>query len=150
MRNHEVTNVQPLLNEQGNLAEPGWSRKLVQQYDRTAIKALPFRIKEWDYYLVMSQEFAVCMTVSDMGYMGLESVTFLDFTKPYEHTEGPTVLFPMGSIPMPRTATITLSSYSPYGGRNRVGRTPVTASILSLQALMLACICSLESLVKWA
>ena len=66
MRNHEVTKIQPLLNEQGNLAEPGWSRKLVQQYDRTAIKALPFRIKEWDYYLVMSRDFAVCMTVSDM------------------------------------------------------------------------------------
>ena len=48
MRNHEVTTVQPLLNEQGNLREPGWSKKLVQQYDRTAIKALPFSIKEWD------------------------------------------------------------------------------------------------------
>ena len=68
MRNHEVTKVQPLLNEQGNLREPGWSRKLVQQYDRTAIKALPFRIKEWDYYLVMGKDFAVCMTISDMGY----------------------------------------------------------------------------------
>ena len=42
MRNHEVTKIQPLLNEQGNLFEPGWFRKLVQQYDRNAIKALPF------------------------------------------------------------------------------------------------------------
>ena len=111
MRNHEVIQVQPLLNEQGNLAEPGWSRKLVQQYDRTAIKALPFRIKEWDYYLVMGQGFAVCMTISDMGYMGLESVTFLDFTKPYERTEGPTVLFPMGSIPMPATSEAGISAF---------------------------------------
>lgn len=106
MRNHEVTTVQPLLNEQGNLRESGWSKKLVQQYDRTAIKALPFPIQEWDYYPVMSQEFAVCMTVSDMGYMGLESVTFLDFTKPWEHTEGVACLFPMGSIPMPATSSV--------------------------------------------
>ena len=37
MRNHEVTKVQPLLNESGNLREPGWSRGLVQQYQRRMI-----------------------------------------------------------------------------------------------------------------
>ena len=104
MRNHEVTTVQPLQNEQGNLRESGRSKKLVQQYARTAIKALPFPIQEWACYPVMSQEFAVCMPVSDMGYMGLESVTFLDFTKPWGHTEGVACLFPMGSIPMPATS----------------------------------------------
>ena len=35
MRNHEVSQIQPLLDEKGNLREPGWSRSLVQQYDRT-------------------------------------------------------------------------------------------------------------------
>ncbi|MDO4207914.1 MAG: DUF2804 family protein, partial [Lachnospiraceae bacterium] len=58
MRNHEVSQIQPLLDEKGNLREPGWSRSLVQQYDRTKIKASKFRIKEWDYYLVLSQHFA--------------------------------------------------------------------------------------------
>ena len=32
-RNHEVTDEQELLNEHGELREPGWSRKLVQKYD---------------------------------------------------------------------------------------------------------------------
>ena len=44
-RNHEVANVQLLLNEQGNLREPGWSRSLVQKYDRCMIKAPKWRIK---------------------------------------------------------------------------------------------------------
>ena len=56
-KNHEITEVKPLLNKQGNLAEPGWSRKMVQQYRRKDIKATPFRIKEWDYsaYLTYMQ-----------------------------------------------------------------------------------------------
>lgn len=29
MRNHEVTRSQALLDARGNLAEPGWSRRLV-------------------------------------------------------------------------------------------------------------------------
>ena len=39
MRNHEVTAVQPLLKEDGTLREPGWSRRMVQVYDRSKIKA---------------------------------------------------------------------------------------------------------------
>ena len=49
MRNHEVTRRQDLLKEDGSLREPGWSRQLVQRYDRSQIKAPRFRIKEWDY-----------------------------------------------------------------------------------------------------
>jgi hypothetical protein len=52
-RNHEVTERHPLLDGNGELIEPGWSRSLVQEYDRKMIKAPKFRIKEWDYYLVM-------------------------------------------------------------------------------------------------
>ena len=39
MRNHEVIQSRELLDERGNLAEPGWSRHLVQKYDRSRIKA---------------------------------------------------------------------------------------------------------------
>lgn len=75
--------------------EPGWSKDLVQAYDR-AIKAPKFRIKEWDYYLVLSDQFACAFTLSDDGYIGLQSVSLLDFTKPWEHTETILNAFPMG------------------------------------------------------
>ena len=52
MRNHEVINRQLLLDENGQLREPGWSRQLVQEYRREDIKAPKFRIKEWDYVQV--------------------------------------------------------------------------------------------------
>ena len=103
MRNHEVTKVQPLLNSDGTLREPGWSRKMVQVYDRSRIKAPAFRIKEWDYYLVVSQknEFAVALTISDDGYIGLQSASLLDFQKKWEHTETILNAFPMGKLKLP-------------------------------------------------
>lgn len=102
MRNHEVTNVQKLLNVDGTLKEPGWSRRLYQIYDRTDIKKRKARIKEWDYYLVLSKEFAFAFTISDDGYIGLQSASILDFRdKPWEHTETVLNAFPMGKLHMP-------------------------------------------------
>ena len=106
MRNHEVTKVQPLLNEDGSLREPGWSKQLYQVYDRNAIKAPKFRIKEWDYYLVISERnnFGVAFTISDDGYIGLQSATLLDFSKPWEHTETILNALPMGKFKLPSTS----------------------------------------------
>lgn len=104
MRNHEVTSFQPLLKGDGSLREPGWSKDLVQIYDRGAIQAPKFRIKEWDYYLVLTQDFACAFTLSDDGYIGLQSVSLLDFKKPWEHTETILNAFPMGKMNMPSTS----------------------------------------------
>ncbi|MCM1342078.1 MAG: DUF2804 domain-containing protein, partial [Acetobacter sp.] len=108
MRNHEVTAKKPLLNPDGTLREPGWSRSLVQIYDRKQIKKRKTRIKEWDYYSVISNKHnvAVCFTVSDLGYLELESVSFLDFNTATEHTEGTMGAFPMGKLNMPPTSVI--------------------------------------------
>lgn len=100
-RNHEVTAPQPLLDEHGALREPGWSRQLLQTYDRRQIRAPKFRIKEWDYYIVLSEKFGVAMTISDDGYIGLQSATLLDFTKPWEHTATVLSPFPMGGLRLP-------------------------------------------------
>ena len=106
MRNHEVTKVQKLLKEDGSLREPGWSKQLYQIYDRNDIKAPKFRIKEWDYYLIISEKnnFGVAMTLSDDGYIGLQSVSLLDFSKPWEHTETILNAFPMGKFKLPSTS----------------------------------------------
>ncbi len=76
-RNHEVILRHPLLTAKGELLEPGWSRSPLQIYDRTMIQAPKWRIKEWDYYLVLSENFAGAFTISDDGYIGLQSVSLL-------------------------------------------------------------------------
>ena len=102
MRNHEVVRPHALLNADGNLSEPGWSRHLVQQYDRSQIKAPAWRIKEWDYYLVVGKDFAGAFTIADDGYIGLQSVSLLSLgDKPWEHTETVLTPFPMGKLKLP-------------------------------------------------
>ncbi len=103
MRNHEVTEAHKLLDENGRLVEPGWSRRYTQIYNRADIKKPAFRIKEWDYYYIISNEhkFAFCMTVSDLGYLGMNSVTFIDLENAVDKTESVLVPFPMGKFKMP-------------------------------------------------
>ena len=111
-RNHEVTNPQMLLDKQGELREPGWSRSLIQKYDRKMIKAPEWRIKEWDYYLVLSDGFGAAFTISDDGYIGLQSVSLLLFgDNPWEHTETVLNAFPMGKLKLPADSSESVTEY---------------------------------------
>ena len=106
MRNHEVTQKQLLLNLDGEIGEPGWARSQIWDYKRSMIRAPKFRIKEWDYYLVMGQGFATAFTLSDDGYVGLQSVSLLTFgDEPWEHTETVLDVFPMGKMHLPETSS---------------------------------------------
>lgn len=104
MRNHEVTKKQLLLKSDGSLREPGWSKQLVQEYRREDIKASKLKIKEWDYYLVLNDDYAVAFTVSDDGYIGLQSVSLLNFKEGWEHTETILNVLPLGKLHMPATS----------------------------------------------
>ncbi len=106
MRNHEVTTAHKLLDENGKLVEPGWSRTLIQEYSRKDIKKRKTRIKEWDYYYIMSNKYklALCLTVSDLGYLGMNSVSLVDLKSAMEKTDSVIVPFPMGSFKMPSTS----------------------------------------------
>jgi len=86
MMQHEITKPVKLLDENGNLKEPGYARKNLFIYNRSDIKASRFRIKEWDYYLIGNDRFAVALTIADNSYMGLDSVSFLQFYKGVEKT----------------------------------------------------------------
>ena len=105
-RNHEVTTAHDLLNADGTLAEPGWSKSLIQKYNRNSIKAPKWRIKEWDYYLVLADKHAVAFTLSDDGYIGMQSASLLVFDEknPWEQTSSILNFFPMGKYKLPPTS----------------------------------------------
>ena len=123
-----------LLNENGELIECGYATKLLKNYDRKAIKAKKWRIKEWDYYLVTNEDFGIAFTIADNGYMGLISASFLDFKKRTERTISPMVVMPMGKMHMPPTSEtgdvhfenkkVELSYYHEEGGRRLVLNMP--------------------------
>lgn len=93
---HEVTKVQELLSKNGTVTEPGWARSEVWQYNRENIQAPWFRRKEWDYYLFTTDEIGVAFTISDLGYIALLSVSFLDFKNKTEKTSSELEFFPKG------------------------------------------------------
>lgn len=95
---HEVTTKQKLLDEKGLIKEPGWARSLVWDYSRDDIHAAKNRIKEWDYYLVGNGERAVAFTISDLGYMGMISMSFLNIKEGWEKTKTITYPFSMGKL----------------------------------------------------
>ena len=77
------------------------------------IKAPKFRIKEWDYYLVLNDKFAGAFTISDDGYIGLQSVSLLSFDgEPWEHTETVLNAFPMGKLKLPSDSSSGITEYS--------------------------------------
>ena len=62
--NHEIKTRHALLDEKGRLIEPGYTKGLMMDYDKTKHKGGKFRLKEWDYYLIACDDFAVCLTVA--------------------------------------------------------------------------------------
>jgi len=80
---HEVTEAQQLLSKKGTIVEEGWARRPLWKYDRKEIKASALKIKEWDYYAVMSHEHKFCLTatIADLGYAGLFNLAFIDLER---------------------------------------------------------------------
>lgn len=101
---HEIIREIPLLDENGNLTEAGYAKKLLPAYSRKAIKASPLRIKEWDYYLVSNGRFAMALTVADNGYMGLDSISLLDFENNINITQSPMSFMTLGRVGLPESS----------------------------------------------
>ena len=74
-----ITTPGPLHDEQGHLTETGYATSLLKEYDRRRVAASRFRIKEWDYYCVCSDRFALALTIADNGYMTMDSISLLEF-----------------------------------------------------------------------
>lgn len=96
----EITRPMPLLDSQGLLTQAGWARQPHWHYQRNAIRAGRWRIKEWDYYSVLSADgrFGLTLTLADLGYLGLGAVCFLDFERRYFHQIDTLLPFPLGRL----------------------------------------------------
>ncbi len=93
-----------LLSGDGRLIEVGWATQPIKRYDPAAIRAPRYRVKAWDYYCVMNDHAALALTVSDNGYLGLDSVSLMDFDKPSHQTATRLVAFPMGKRGLPHSS----------------------------------------------
>ena len=101
----EIVEKGKLLDEKGHLIECGYAKSLIKDYDRKDIKACKLRIKEWDYYLIYNDEYAVALTIDDNSYMGLNSISFIDFKNAWEKTVSPMSFMPKGKTNLPSSST---------------------------------------------
>lgn len=90
-----------LLDDEGRLLQSGYSTFPARRYDRKYIKASKWRIKEWDYYIVSNGRYSLALTVSDIGYLGLMSASFIDLTIPSAKTMSKITPFPFGKYNFP-------------------------------------------------
>lgn len=103
-RNHLITGSGPLLDTEGHLREPGYALQPPFEYSHDRIAAHPLRIKDWDYYLVNDDAYAVALTFSDLGYIGLVSASVLDLQERTYKTTSELVVLPMGSMGVPTSS----------------------------------------------
>ncbi len=60
---------------------PGFSRRSTLVYDRSAVKAPPWRLKEWDFYQISNRNLCLQFTIGHASYAGQVSVMLFDFIK---------------------------------------------------------------------
>ena len=101
---HRIIESTELLNDDGELVEPGYATEQLWRYERCKIKASWLRIKEWDYYYILKEQYGITFTVSDLGYAGLIAVVWLDFEKETYTQEDVLTLVPKGRMNFPSTS----------------------------------------------
>lgn len=100
----ELTKKGPVLDRRGRPI-PGFSRRSTRVYDRRAIKAPPWRIKEWDYYHISNNHLCLQMTIGHASYAGQVSLMLFHFRDGKKYLDlSRTIPLPFHSFHMPADA----------------------------------------------
>ncbi len=87
MVQNQITERTPLLDKNGDVANPGYCKRSLYDYDRSAIKANPMRIKEWDFYQISNGRYIIQIVLADISMGGAAFFTLIDMStgKHVEH-----------------------------------------------------------------
>ena len=109
----QITEPCDLLKENGTLTNPGYATRPLWRYDRSKIKAAWHRIKEWDYYAVLSQDlgYGITFTVSDLSYIGLVAICWLDFKKGTSQQLDTLTILPRGRTNFPPSPEFGVTTF---------------------------------------
>ncbi len=95
-----------LLNAFGNLNECGYATSAIKYYDRRDVRVNKLKVKEWDSYYISNHRYGLILKIADYSYIGLASITFIDFEKDSYVTKNIFTLLPSGKFKMPKRSTI--------------------------------------------
>ena len=91
---HEINKPTPLLDEYGALKEPGYCKRNLFVYDRSAVTAPSWRLKEWDFYQISDGKFMVQVNFADISIGAAATADALDFSSGRKISSAKAVLFP--------------------------------------------------------
>lgn len=74
---NEIREECDVLTKKGNVAVKGYSKHLVFRYNRRNIKR-KLRIKEWDFYQILNDEYCLQMNIGHLSYVGSVSTTLIN------------------------------------------------------------------------
>lgn len=80
---NEIVSPQPLFNERGILANPGWARRMYFDYQRDQMAAPLSKLREWDYYFIGSEAMGASITVAYWGGFSMLTAKLLHFQEGY-------------------------------------------------------------------
>ena len=109
---HRITQAGPLLTTDGRLAEPGWATQQLLEYDRSRINASKIRIKEWDYYLVNDDDYALAFTIGDLGFASMISASLIDYAAGSFITQSTLGILPLGKLGLPPSSAQGVTAFS--------------------------------------
>ena len=84
----EITESTNLFNNNRSLVQRGWARKPILNYNKENIGKGWSRIKEWDHFSVLNNQFGFQLTIGDIGYLTQMSYVWLDFEKKEREGKG--------------------------------------------------------------
>lgn len=99
----KITEPSKLLNKRGELIQTGYATSPILEYRRKDV-ARKHRLKEWDYYLVYNECYAVALTVAKSGSLLLASATIIDFKDKKETTKTILRFVPGNRLNMPESS----------------------------------------------
>lgn len=98
----EITEETPLLNPDGTVAAHGWARGPLMQYDRSLVQdEQQTALREWEYYAVFAPDFAIGLTLADLGFVAFGILTLEDYATREVHSA--TFLGDGASLDLPPT-----------------------------------------------
>lgn len=112
-QNRIVTST-PLLNDKGELTEPGYCFTNLYEYDRKAIKASPLCIKEWNFYEISNERYILLVMIADVSYGATSSVILHDMETGEQFAASTTSLFTFGSYGVTDTNGMAESTISKH------------------------------------
>ncbi len=100
----EITSPTRLLDQSGNVAQPGYCKKNYYIYRRKDIRAPQLRIKEWDFYQISDPRYTVQITFADISMGGAGSFCLFDRATGKKLETAKVSLLTLGRMHLPEDA----------------------------------------------